>query len=81
MKPLGQCNPTQKSDCQIARRSSDYQHQGSQVLGSNGMVNKRESLINIVSTNKPKMLIGLSQKARGQVQMLRFHLPQMKRHR
>jgi hypothetical protein len=31
------------------------------MLGSSGMVNICESLINIVSTNKPKMLIGLSQ--------------------
>jgi hypothetical protein len=39
------------------------------------MVNKCESLLNIVNTNKPKMLTGLSQKASGQVQMLRNHLP------
>jgi hypothetical protein len=47
------------------------------VLGSNGMVNKCESLLNIVSTSKPKMLRGLSQKASGQVQVLRNHLSQM----
>jgi hypothetical protein len=32
-----------------------------------GMVNIRELLINVVRTNKPKMLTGLSQKARGPV--------------
>jgi hypothetical protein len=62
VKPLGQCNLTRKSGCQIARGRSDCQYQGGQVLGLNGMVNICESLINTVSTNKPKILIGLSQK-------------------
>ena len=31
------------------------------------MVNTGESLINVVTTNKPKVLTGLGQKARGQV--------------
>ena len=31
------------------------------------MVNKREPLINVVRTDKPKTLTGLSQKARDQV--------------
>jgi hypothetical protein len=30
-------------------------------LGSSGMVNIRESLINVVMINKPKMLTGLNQ--------------------
>ena len=34
------------------------------------MVNKCESLINVVNPNKPKMLIGLDQKVCGQVQAL-----------
>ncbi len=34
----------------------------------NGKVNIRELLINVVRTDKPKMLKGLSQKARGQAQ-------------
>jgi hypothetical protein len=51
------------------------------VLGSNGMVNRCESLLNIVNTNKPKVLTGLSQKACGQEQLLRSQLPQMERHR
>jgi hypothetical protein len=80
VKLLGQCNLTQKG-CQIERGGNDYQHQGGRVLGSNGMVNKCESLLNIVSTNKPKMLTGLSQKACGQEQMLQNHLPQTIHHR
>lgn len=32
-------------------------------------------------TNKPKVLSGLDQKVGGQVQVLRFHLPQMTSHR
>jgi len=45
------------------------------------MVNTCESLINVVNENKPKMLTGLDQKVRGQVQMLRTHLTQTTRHR
>jgi len=45
------------------------------------MVNESELLINVVIVNKPKMLIGLNQKVRGQVQMLEHHLSQMTSHR
>jgi hypothetical protein len=41
------------------------------------MVNICESLINVVITNKPKALIGLSQKASDQVQGLQNLLSQM----
>ena len=53
----------------------------------------RESLINVVTGNKPKMLTpvrfktnqphrqGLDQKVRGQVQVLLTHLTQTSRHR
>ena len=34
------------------------------------MVNISEPLINVVTSNKPKRLIGLNQKVRGQVQVL-----------
>ncbi|MEM8860605.1 MAG: hypothetical protein AAGD96_19960 [Chloroflexota bacterium] len=34
-------------------------------------------LINVVTPNKPKMLIGLSQKARGQESLLEIRRPQM----
>ena len=36
------------------------------------MVNICESLINVVTENKPKMLTGLNQKVSGQVQVLPF---------
>jgi hypothetical protein len=51
------------------------------ALGLNGMVNKSELLINVVKANKPKMLTGLDQKVRGQVQGFQFPLSQMKNHR
>ena len=45
------------------------------------MVNIGESLINVVTENKPKMLLGLDQKVHGQVQVLFAHLPQSLHHR
>jgi hypothetical protein len=45
------------------------------------MVNPGEVLINVVIYDKPKMLGGLNQKVRGQVQELRALLPQTSRHR
>ena len=45
------------------------------------MVNIGESLINVVTENKPKMLIGLDQKVNGQVQVLFAHLSQSLHHR
>ena len=46
-----------------------------------GRVNISESLINVVTANKPKVLIGLNQKVRGQGQVLIDHLSQMSSHR
>jgi hypothetical protein len=40
-----------------------------------------ESLINVVSFNKPKMLTGLNQKVRDQVSVLLPYRSQMLRHR
>ena len=51
----------------IVRNGDDCQHQSGQELGLDGKVNIGESLINVVTTNKPKVLTGLGQKARGQV--------------
>lgn len=45
------------------------------------MVNKRESLINVVNPNKLKMLTGLDQKVSGQDQMFSTHLAQLWHHR
>jgi len=41
------------------------------------MVNISEPLINVVTEDKPKVPIGLGQKARGQVQVVLTHLSQM----
>jgi len=48
-----------------ARSSGDCQHQGGRELGWGGMVKVTEPLINVVTRNKPKMLIGLNQKGEG----------------
>ena len=45
------------------------------------MVNIGESLINVVTQNKPKMLVGLDQKVNGQVQVFFAHLSQSLHHR
>jgi len=45
------------------------------------MVNSSEVLIKAVKCNKPKMLSGLNQKVRGQVQRLAIPLPRMEYHR
>jgi hypothetical protein len=44
-------------------------------------VNESESLINVVSEDKRKMLKRLGQKAWGQDQVFLTHLTQMRRHR
>ena len=46
---------------EFVRIGCDCQHQGGRELRSNGMVNVSESLLIVVSTSKPKVLIGLSQ--------------------
>ena len=48
------------------RNTEDCERQRGRELAWNGTVNEREPLINVVRTNKPKTLTGLSQKARGQ---------------
>ena len=45
------------------------------------MVNLCESLINVVTQNKPKMLTGLDQKVNGQDQMFFAQLAQLSHHR
>ena len=51
---------------QIVRSGCDCQHQSGRELELDGMANKCESLINVVTNNKPKVLTGLSQKASSQ---------------
>ena len=38
------------------KQSGDCQHQGGRGLGADGMANICEPLINVVRTNKPKVL-------------------------
>jgi hypothetical protein len=45
------------------------------------MVNKCESLINVVTDNKPNVLLGLNQTVSGQAQELPYLLSQMLYHR
>ena len=46
-----------------------------------GWVNSGEALLNVVMSNKRKMLSRLGQKARGQVRVLFSHSAQMVHHR
>lgn len=45
----------------IVRKGCDCQHQGGQGLGANGMVNKYELPINVVTAKELKMLISSDQ--------------------
>ena len=65
----------------FVRTGCDCQHQSGRELESDGMVNRCESLINVVTNNKPKVLIGLDQQVCGQEQELPYLLPQTMRHR
>ena len=57
---------SEKDGNPIVRTGCDCQHRGGRELGLNGKVNIGESLINVVITNKPKVLIGLNKKVCGQ---------------
>jgi hypothetical protein len=46
-----------------------------------GMVNEGELLLNVVKSDKPKTLIGLSQKASGQAERFSASFTQTKSHR
>jgi len=63
------------------RSGGDCEHHGGRGLGWCARVNDRESLINVVSEDKRKMLTRLGQKARGQVQVFLTPLTQRGRHR
>jgi hypothetical protein len=77
-KTCGRSNPTVRSSWDNvtspsvvgypAREFDDCQRQGGQGPGVDGMANLSELPINVVRSNKPKALIGLNQKVRGQVQ-------------
>jgi hypothetical protein len=59
----------------------DCQSQGGRELGLCGRVNPCESLINVVTEDKPKRLLGLDQKVSGQVRVFLTHVSQMTNHR
>ena len=65
----------------IVRSGCDGSHQGGRELGWCGKVNERESPINAVTHDQPKMLRGWGQQARGQDQALLTRLAQMVPHR
>ena len=65
--PWNNVASSEKDGNLIARSGCDCQHQSGRELESDGMVNRCESLINVVIANKPKVLRGLSQKASGEV--------------
>jgi hypothetical protein len=65
----------QRRGAKPLRQCSLYcQHHGGQELGVSGTANESELLINVVIQDKPKMLRGLHQKVRGQVQRLQLPL-------
>jgi hypothetical protein len=80
-KPGGQRNLDPWIGRERASRHGDCQHHGGRGPAVRGMVNSSEVLLKAVSTDKPKMLSGLNQKVRGQVQGLEGPLPRTSHHR
>ena len=64
-----------------ASSACDSQHQWGREPGSCGLVNSGEALLNVVMTNKRKMLSRLGQKACGQVRLLFSQPAQVQDHR
>jgi hypothetical protein len=91
-KTCGRSNPTVRSSWdnvtspdpggrasrERARRLLALRRSGARV---DGRANSGELLINVVRTSKPKALIGLNQKVRGQVQGISLPLPSLPSHR
>ena len=80
-KPGGQRNLDPRIGRERVSRHGDCQHQGGRGPAVRGMVNPGEVLLKAVSLNKPKMLTGLNQTVRGQVQGLDAPLSRMEHHR
>jgi hypothetical protein len=80
-KPGGQRNLDPRIGRERASRHGDCQHHGGRGPAVRGMVNPGEVLLKAVSLNKPKMLTGLNQTVRGQVQGLDTPLSRMEHHR
>jgi len=79
VKLLGQRSCSRKTDTEIARGQCACQHYSGTELGLSGRVIKRKSPINVVRHDKPKVLTGLNQKVRSQVQELRIFLSRSNR--
>ena len=80
-KPGGQRILDPRIGRERASRHGDCQHHGGRGPAVRGMVNPGEVLLKAVSLNKPKMLTGLNQTVRGQVQGLDAPLSRMEHHR
>jgi len=80
-KPGGQRNLDPWIGRGRASQHGDCQHRGGRGPAVRGKVNPSEVLIKAVKCNKPKMLSGLNQKVRGQVQRLAIPLPRIEDHR
>ena len=65
MKLGGQRTPARKGGDGIERGHQLREHRLGREPGRDGMENGCELLINVVMIDKPKVLIGLSQQARG----------------
>src|SRR5262249_27511294 len=76
-KPGGQRNLDPWIGRGRASRHGDCQHHGGRGPAARGRVNPGEVLLKAVSLNKPKMLCGLNQTVRGQVQGLDTPLARM----
>ena len=72
---------TLRSGRESVSRHGDCQHRGGRDPGGGGTVNPGEASLNVVTKDKPKVLTGLGQKARGQVRRLRTPPAQMAQHR
>ena len=70
--------PLSKEGHPTAREDDDCERHGGRGLGKDGTVNQREPPLNVVRSNKPKTLTGLSQKARGRVEEFSYLSTQTK---
>jgi hypothetical protein len=63
-------NKERRGQRSLIRKGGNQIVRGGREPGWDGMVNICEPLLNVVTSNKPKMLTDLNQKVRGQVQVL-----------
>ena len=75
-EPSGQRSLTRTGGDLTVRNDHDCQHRGGAGARADGMTNIREPLLNAVTDDKPKVLLGLNQKGTWQVQGFPTLLPQ-----